>query len=77
MKDYEEGILLFKAEQENVWNKVEPNDSVLRAYHADNKSKYTWPDRVNIQEIYVATDSVAKLVQNALHGYTVDSLVEK
>ncbi|MFA6469029.1 MAG: peptidylprolyl isomerase [Bacteroidota bacterium] len=77
MKEYEEGILLFKAEQENVWNKVEPNDSVLRAYHADNKSKYTWPDRVNIQEIYVATDSVAKLVQNALQGYTVDSLVEK
>ncbi|MFA6457120.1 MAG: peptidylprolyl isomerase [Bacteroidota bacterium] len=77
MKEYEEGILLFKAEQENVWNKVQPNDSVLHIYHADNKGKYTWPDRVNIQEIYVASDSVAKLVQKSLQGYTVDTLVAK
>jgi peptidyl-prolyl cis-trans isomerase SurA len=77
MKEYEEGILLFKAEQEQVWNKVQPNDSTLRLYHAANKEKYTWPDRVNVQEIFVATDSVAKLVKRALAGYTVDSLVAK
>jgi peptidyl-prolyl cis-trans isomerase SurA len=75
MKEYEEGILLFKAEQEQVWNKVQPNDSTLRLYHAANNGKYTWPDRINTQEIFVPTDSVAKLVQRALTGYTVDSLV--
>jgi len=77
MKEYEEGILLFKAEQEQVWNKVQPNDSTLRLYHAQYKSKYTWPDRVSAQEIFVPTDSVAKLVQRSLIGYTVDSLVAK
>ncbi len=75
MKEYEEGILLFKAEQEHVWNNVQPTDSALRVYHAANKSKYTWPDRVNIQEIFVPTDSIAKLVQKSLLGYTKDSLV--
>lgn len=77
MKEYEEGILLFKAEQEHVWNKVQPNDSTLRLYHTANKAKYTWPDRVNVQEIFVSTDSVAQLVQRSLLGYTIDSLVAK
>ncbi len=77
MKEYEEGILLFKAEQENVWNKVQPTDSVLRIFHKGRSANYTWPDRVNAQEIFVPTDSVAKLVQKSMAGYTVDSLVAK
>jgi peptidyl-prolyl cis-trans isomerase SurA len=77
MKEYEDGILLFKAEQEHVWNKVQPTDSALRSYHAANSSMYTWPDRINIQEIHVKTDSIAKLVLKSLNGYTVDSLVAK
>jgi len=77
MKEYEEGILLFKAEQENVWNKVQPSDSLLRKFHAEHHSNYTWPDRVNIQQIFVATDSAAQLVKKTMMGYTVDSLVAK
>jgi peptidyl-prolyl cis-trans isomerase SurA len=77
MKEYEEGILLFKAEQENVWNKVQPTDSVLRIYHKERSANYRWTDRVNVQEIFVPTDSVAKLVKKSLTGYSVDSLVVK
>ncbi len=77
MKEYEEGILLFKAEQENVWNKVQPSDSLLKRFHADRRANYTWPERVNIQEIFVATDSIARFVKNAMVGYTVNSLVVK
>ncbi|HLP14951.1 MAG TPA: peptidylprolyl isomerase [Bacteroidota bacterium] len=75
MKEYEEGILLFKAEQEEVWNKVAAKDSLLRIYYKENASKYTWPDRVNVQEIFVTTDSVAQLVKRALAGSTRDSVV--
>jgi peptidyl-prolyl cis-trans isomerase SurA len=62
MKEYEEGIMLFKAEQNEVWNKVMINDSAMHVYFDANRSKYTWPDRVNIQEIYMPTDSVGKVV---------------
>jgi peptidyl-prolyl cis-trans isomerase SurA len=62
MKEYEEGIMLFKAEQNEVWNKVSVNDSAMHMYFDANRAKYTWPDRVNIQEIFVATDSIAKVV---------------
>jgi peptidyl-prolyl cis-trans isomerase SurA len=77
MKEYEEGILLFKAEQENVWNKVQPSDSVLKLFHAERHANYTWPDRVNIQEIFVASDSIAQLAKKSITGYTVDSLIAK
>jgi peptidyl-prolyl cis-trans isomerase SurA len=62
MKEYEEGIMLFKAEQNEVWNKVSVNDSAMQVYFDANRAKYTWPDRVNIQEIFVPTDSIAKVV---------------
>jgi peptidyl-prolyl cis-trans isomerase SurA len=62
MKEYEEGIMLFKAEQNEVWNKVMINDSAMHIYFNANRSKYTWPDRVNIQEIFIPTDSVGKVV---------------
>jgi len=77
MKEYEEGILLFKGEQEHVWNRITPSDSVLRIYYEQTKLKYQWPDRVNAQEIYVPNDSLAQLVVKAMKGYTIDSLVVK
>ncbi|MDE3057808.1 MAG: peptidylprolyl isomerase [Bacteroidota bacterium] len=66
MKEYEDGILLFKVEQNEVWNKVTVTDSALHAYYEMTRDKYTWPDRVNIQEIFVSTDSIANVVTEAL-----------
>lgn len=77
MKEYEEGILLFKAEQENVWNKVQPSDSLLKIFHAERRANYTWPERVNVQEIFVSNDSIARFVKKIMFGYTVDSLIAK
>ncbi len=57
MKEYEDGILLFRIEQDEVWNKITPSDSSLRAYYAETKSQFRWPDRVNLQEILLADSS--------------------
>jgi len=62
IKEYEEGSVLFKAEQNEVWNKIAIGDSALHVYFDANRSKFTWPDRVNFQEIFVSTDSVSKVV---------------
>ena len=62
IKEYEEGSMLFKAEQNAVWNKIAVNDSTIQIYFEAHRSDYRWPDRVNIQEIFVPTDSVAKVV---------------
>ncbi len=62
IKEYEEGSVLFKAEQDEVWNKISISDSALHVYFDANRSKFTWPDRVNFREIFVPTDSVSKVV---------------
>ena len=62
IKEYEEGSMLFKAEQNEVWNKLSDNDSAMHVYFDANRLKFTWPDRVNLREIFVPTDSVSKIV---------------
>jgi peptidyl-prolyl cis-trans isomerase SurA len=57
LKEYKEGVLLYRLEQQQVWNKVSVNDSLLHAYFQEHRGQYTMPDRVNFQEIFVSGDS--------------------
>jgi peptidyl-prolyl cis-trans isomerase SurA len=60
LQEYEEGTLLYRIEQDEVWKKVMVNDSLLREYYNAHKENYRWPERVNFAEIYTTTDSIAK-----------------
>jgi peptidyl-prolyl cis-trans isomerase SurA len=60
--EYEEGILLYRIEQDEVWKKTMVCDSLLREYYNKTKENYRWPNRVNFAEIYVGKDSVAKAI---------------
>ncbi len=62
MKEYEEGILLFKVEQEEVWNKLTTNPDSLKVFWGLKKENYIWPDRVRLTEIFVSTDSLKKII---------------
>ncbi len=60
LKEYAEGILLYRIEQDEVWKKTIVNDSLLKEYYNAHKEEYRWPERVNFAEIYTITDSMAK-----------------
>lgn len=78
MQEYENGILLYRIEQEEVWQKVQVNDSLLRLYYEDNKEKYRWPDRVNLLEVHVFNDSLANVVfKRAQRGEDVRALAKE
>lgn len=60
LKDYQDGVLLYRIEQDEVWKKIAANDSVLKIYYDQHKENYRWPERVNFAEIHVQTDSAAR-----------------
>ena len=78
MKDYQNGIFIFKLQEDEVWNKVNVDSMKLYDFYQKNMQKYSWPDRVGYTEIYVKKDSVAKHYYDLLKaGEDFDSLAAK
>lgn len=78
MKDYQNGIFIFKLQEEEVWNKVAIDSIKLHDFYQKNMQKYTWQDRVGYTEIYAKKDSVIKHYYNLLKaGENFDTLAAK
>lgn len=75
MKDYQNGIFIFKLQEEEVWNKVTVDSAKLYDFYQNNIQKYSWPERVAYTEIYAKKDSVIKSYYNMLkNGESFDLL---
>ncbi len=66
MKEYIDGILLYKAEQEAVWNKLSITDSGLKEFYEKNKDQYKWSERAVLSEIYVKNDTLINTIYSML-----------
>jgi peptidyl-prolyl cis-trans isomerase SurA len=78
MKDYQNGIFIFKLQEEEVWNKVNVDSVKLNDYYHDNMQKYKWQDRVAFTEIYAKKDSLINHYYQLLKaGENFDSLAAK
>ncbi len=58
MREYEEGILLFEAIKQNVWDKASQDTVGLEKFFDKNKSRYAWDERASL--IYYAIRDSAK-----------------
>ncbi|MCF8306167.1 MAG: peptidylprolyl isomerase [Ignavibacteriales bacterium] len=77
MDDYKNGIYIFKLQEDEVWNKIKVDSTMMVNYHEKNKEKFTSPDRVDYSEIYCRKDSVANSFYQALqNGADFDSLAK-
>lgn len=75
MTEFEKGILLYRIEQDEVWSKVNVTDSALDAYFETHREKFRFPNRVNVQAIYVGTDSLINAIHERLQkGESFDTL---
>lgn len=78
MDEYRNGILIFKLQEEEVWNKIQLDENKLRDYWEKNKEKFQWPDRVEYAEIFVKSDTLANEIYKMLKaGEEFDSLAAK
>ena len=78
MQDYKNGIVLFDLENKRVWSKVTPDSVNERKYYEAHKANFLWPERVDISEIYVTSDSLAnKIYKLAISGKNFDTLAKE
>ncbi len=69
MMEYNDGVVLYKAEQLEVWNKSTVSDSSLKKFFIENKKRFKFPEKVNIAEIDVASDTLSAVIYDSLsHG---------
>lgn len=75
MNEFRDGILLFKVEALEVWDRLKFDTVLAKAYYDSTKSKYKTIKKYDISEVYVLSDSLAKEVYNlAKSGTPFDSL---
>ncbi len=76
LKEYKEGILIYQVEQDRVWSKISPSDSLLKLHFAANRDKFTFPDRVRFSEIRLNNEATARAVrERALKGTPFEQIV--
>ncbi len=78
MEDYKNGIILFDLENKRVWSKVVPDSLNEKKYFEEHRAKFTWPERVDLSEIFVVSDSLSKQLYKRLEaGENFDTLAKK
>ncbi|MBI2793693.1 MAG: peptidylprolyl isomerase [Ignavibacteria bacterium] len=66
MQEFNDGILLFKVEEKEVWSKLKFDTADARKFFDTTRSRWTTEIKYLISEIYVLTDSAAKAVRHRL-----------
>jgi len=78
LREYKEGILLYQVEQDNVWSRIESNDSTLRAYFESHRDDFTFPDRVRFSELRLAGPQATAAISAALaSGATLEEVARQ
>lgn len=60
IKEFRDGILLFKVEEQEVWLKLKFDTTVARSFWDSTKTKYYTEVRYDLSEIFNLTDTTAK-----------------
>ncbi len=58
--EYRDGILIYYIEQKRVWDNIDLSEDRLVEYYEEYKERFTFPDRVQICEIVVRSESLAQ-----------------
>ena len=75
MDEYENGVYIFKLQEDEVWNKLHIDSTQIFNYWEKNKENYSLPERVSFGEIFTMRDSlIQQYYQILIDGAKFDSL---
>ncbi|MCU0424831.1 MAG: peptidylprolyl isomerase [Candidatus Kapabacteria bacterium] len=66
MKEFEEGILIFRVEEQEVWSKLKFDTARARAYYEPIKDRFKTQEQYEFSEIWVSSDSLAQTLYKRL-----------
>ncbi len=72
MNDYRNGILIFKLQDAEVWNKLKIDSVKLKQLWEETKENYNFPDRVSFYELYAYKKDDVKHVKDSLKAKGMD-----
>ncbi len=75
MREYREGILLFEATKNVVWDRASDDTSGLKLFYEKNKPNYQWDDRMVILTIHM--DSVSDKQANKIYKFITKKGITK
>jgi peptidyl-prolyl cis-trans isomerase SurA len=75
MREFHDGILIFRVEEQEIWSKMKFDTARARVYHDSIKSRFQTPVKYDFSEIFFKKDSTAQLALKKLKaGANFDSL---
>jgi peptidyl-prolyl cis-trans isomerase SurA len=78
MKEFRDGILLFKVEAIEVWDKLKFDSTQARAFWEQNKIRYNTYPIYDFSEVYVLSDTLAKDIYKFVKsGTDIGTLAEQ
>ncbi len=78
MKDFSDGILLFKVAADEVWDKLKFDSTAAYKFWEPRKNKYKTYQKYDLTEVYVLNDTLAKdIAKFAERGTSLDSLAKQ
>ncbi|GAB1429406.1 peptidylprolyl isomerase [Ignavibacteria bacterium] len=68
MKDFRDGILLFRVEEKEVWSKLKFDSAAARRYYDSTKTRWKTDVKYDFSEIFVKSDSLATAIRKRIDG---------
>ncbi len=78
MKEYKKGLIIFRLQQDEVWNKIKVDSVKLLKFFNENRDRFLWPNKVDFTEIFSRSDSLIKHYADLIKkGANFDTLAAK
>ncbi|MBL7999414.1 MAG: peptidylprolyl isomerase [Candidatus Kapabacteria bacterium] len=77
VREFRDGILLFKVEEQEVWSKLKFDSTVARSYYDSTRTRYMTENRYDVSEIHVSSDSLARSLYDQVMANNTKENFEK
>ena len=78
MKEFHDGVVLYKGEQLEVWNNIAIDEEKMRKFFGERREMFVFPNRIEVIEFSANSESLAVFIMKKLaSGANPDTLLNR